>query len=69
MRSTRVSALITGRSIDYGNIVETTAQGTQAATALLAPAGGGALFGLAVVPNGSGIHFVDHSENQLNLFQ
>jgi hypothetical protein len=52
-----------------GNIVETTPRGTQTATVLLAPAGGGALFGLAVVPNGSGIYFVDDSENQLNLFQ
>ena len=52
-----------------GNIVETTPQGNQTATALIAPAGGGALFGLAVVPNGSGIYFVDDSENQLNLFQ
>ena len=52
-----------------GNIVETTPHGTQAATALIAPAGGGALFGLAVVPGGSGIYFVDDSENQLNLFQ
>ena len=52
-----------------GNIVETTPHGTQTATVLLAPAGGGALFGLAVVPNGSGIYFVDDSENQLNLFQ
>ena len=52
-----------------GNIVETTPHGTQTATTLIAPAGGGALFGLAVVPGGSGIYFVDDSENQLNLFQ
>jgi len=51
-----------------GNIVETTPHGTQTATALLAPAGAGALFGLAVVPDGSGIYFVDDSVNQLNLF-
>jgi hypothetical protein len=51
-----------------GNIVETTAQGTQVATTLLAPAGGGALFGLAVRPGAGGIYFVDDSENQLNLF-
>lgn len=51
-----------------GNIVETTPHGTQTATTLIAPAGGGALFGLAVVPGGSGIYFVDDSENQLNLF-
>jgi hypothetical protein len=52
-----------------GNIVETTPHGTQTATTLIAPAGGGALFGLAVVPGGNGIYFVDDSENQLNLFQ
>jgi hypothetical protein len=51
-----------------GNIVETTPHGTQTA-ATIAPAGAGALFGLAVVPGGSGIYFVDDSENQLNLFQ
>jgi len=51
-----------------GNLVETTAQGTQVATTLLAPAGGGALFGLAVMPGAGGIYFVDDSENQLNLF-
>ncbi len=50
-----------------GNIVETTPHGTQTA-ATIAPAGAGALFGLAVVPDGSGIYFVDDSENQLNLF-
>jgi hypothetical protein len=51
-----------------GNLVETTPHGTQTATTLLAPSGGGALFGLAVVPGASGIYFVDDSENQLNLF-
>ncbi len=40
-----------------GNIVETTPHGTQTA-----------MFGLALVPDGSGIYFVDDSENQLNLF-
>lgn len=51
-----------------GNIVETTPGGTQAASATIAPAGAGSLFGLAVMPSGSGIYFVDDSENQLNLF-
>ena len=51
-----------------GNIVETTPGGTQAASATIAPAGGGSLFGLAVMPGASGIYFVDDSENQLNLF-
>ncbi len=50
-----------------GNIVETTPHGTRT-TATIAPAGAGALFGLAVMPDGSGIYFVDDSENQLNLF-
>jgi hypothetical protein len=51
-----------------GNIVETTPGGTQAASATIAPAGGGSLFGLALMSGGSGIYFVDDSENQLNLF-
>jgi hypothetical protein len=34
----------------------------------IAPAGAGSLFGLAVMPGGTGIYFVDDSENQLNLF-
>ena len=51
-----------------GNIVETTPGGTQAASATIAPAGAGSLFGLAVMPGGAGIYFVDDSENQLNLF-
>lgn len=51
-----------------GNIVETTPQGTQEASATIAPAGAGSLFGLAVMPRGAGIYFVDDSENQLNLF-
>jgi hypothetical protein len=51
-----------------GNIVETTPGGTQTASATIAPAGAGSLFGLAVMPGGSGIYFVDDSENQLNLF-
>lgn len=50
-----------------GNIVETTRHGVQT-SATIAPAGGGALFGLAVMPGGGGIYFVDDSENQLNLF-
>jgi hypothetical protein len=50
-----------------GNIVDTTLGGTQT-TATIAPAGAGSLFGLAVMPGGTGIYFVDDSENQLNLF-
>jgi hypothetical protein len=52
-----------------GNIVETTPEGAQFTTATpIAPAGAGSLFGLALVPGGNGIYFVDDSENQLNLF-
>jgi len=50
-----------------GNIVETTKHGLQTA-ATIAPSGGGALFGLAVMPGGNGIYFVDDSANRLNLF-
>lgn len=58
--------ILTVNSLD-GNIVETTPGGNQTA-ATIAPAGAGSLFGLAVVPGGSGIYFVDDSENRLNLF-
>jgi hypothetical protein len=30
--------------------------------------GAGCFFGLAVVPNGTGVHFVDDCPNQLSLF-
>ena len=50
-----------------GNIVETTPHGTQVATKQLDATGGGTLFGLAVVPNGSGVYFVDDGTNTLNL--
>lgn len=58
-----------------GHIVETAPDGTQVAFATLdttsappAPNGAGALFGLAVVPDGSGVYFVDDAANTLNLF-
>ena len=58
-----------------GNIIESTLTGTMTSVATLdttvappLPNGAGALFGLAVVPGGSGIYFVDDAENQLNLF-
>jgi hypothetical protein len=54
-----------------GNIVETTPEGSQVATTLLDgsgnPPGAGALFGLAVVPDGSGVYFVDDATNTLDL--
>ena len=59
--------ILTTNSLD-GNIVETAPSGSPQTTATLAPAGAGSLFGLAVMPGGTGIYFVDDSENQLNLF-
>ncbi len=54
-----------------GNIVETTPGGTQVAHKLVdntgTPPGAGCLFGLAVVPNGSGVYFVDDCDNTLKL--
>ncbi len=51
-----------------GNIIETTAAGAQIATFTLIPDGGGALFGLAVAPGGTGIYFVNDNANTLMLF-
>ena len=54
-----------------GNIVETTPGGTQIATKLLdntgTPPGAGCLFGLAIVPGGAGVYFVDDCTNTLNI--
>jgi len=54
-----------------GNIVETTPGGTQSAHKLLdstgSPPGAGCLFGVAVVPDGSGVYFVDDCDNTLKL--
>jgi len=55
-----------------GYIVETTPAGVQNAWVLLdstgSPPGSGALFGLAVQPQGKGVYFVDDDLNQLRLF-
>ena len=55
-----------------GYIVETTPHGVQSDRILLnqigSPPGSGALFGLAVVPHGKGVYFVDDDLNQLRLF-
>lgn len=51
-----------------GNIVETSPQGTQVAVFTLITNGGGDLFGLAVVPDDSGIYFVNDGVNTLMLF-
>jgi hypothetical protein len=57
-----------------GNLVETTPGGQQAVVKMLdtspappGPNGNGTLFGLAVVPDGSGVYFVDDGTNTLNL--
>lgn len=54
-----------------GLIVETTPGGNQIAHKLLdstgSPPGGGCLFGVAVVPDGSGVYFVDDCDNTLKL--
>lgn len=57
-----------------GNLVETTPAGKQVAVKMLdtspvppGPNGNGTLFGLAVVPDGSGVYFVDDGTNTLNL--
>ena len=54
-----------------GNIVETTLGGNQIAHKLLdstgSPSGTGCLFGVAVVPVGLGVYFVDDCDNTLKL--
>jgi len=54
-----------------GLIVETQPGGTEVATFQLdssgSPPGAGALFGLAVVPGGDGVYYVDDATNTLNL--
>ncbi len=54
-----------------GRIVETTPAGAQVAFQYLdmsgSPPGSGALFGLVVTPNGSGVYFVDDATNTFGL--
>jgi hypothetical protein len=50
-----------------GNLVETTPGGHQVAEDTITQGGGGALFGLAVAPHGSGIYYVDDSVNTLDF--
>jgi plastocyanin len=54
-----------------GNIVETTPRGTQIDHKLLdasgSPPGAGCLFGLAIVPAGKGVYYVDDCTNTLNV--
>jgi hypothetical protein len=58
--------IVTANSGD-GNLVETTPGGVQAPVKMVTPGGGGALFGLAIAPDGSGVYFVDDSVNTLVL--
>lgn len=51
-----------------GNIVEATPRGTQVRTVTLIANGGGSLFGLAIVPGGRGVYFVNDGDNTLDLF-
>lgn len=54
-----------------GNVVETTPGGTQIDSKLLdasgSPPGAGCLFGLAIVPGGKGVYYVDDCTNTLNV--
>lgn len=51
-----------------GNIVETTPRGAQIDVKTLdAAIGAGTLFGLAIVPGGQGVYFVDDGTNTLNV--
>jgi len=52
-----------------GNLVETTPGGFQFAPKTIdtSGAGAGTLFGLAVVPDGSGVYFVDDGDNTFDL--
>jgi hypothetical protein len=66
--------ILTVNGLD-GNLVETTPAGKQVEVKVLdntpVPGGlpgNGTLFGLAVVPGGSGVYFVDDGSNTLNLF-
>jgi DNA-binding beta-propeller fold protein YncE len=56
-----------------GRIVETTPGGAQIATRFLdrsgSPPGSGALFGLAVAPQGQGVYYVDDAANTLRLLR
>jgi hypothetical protein len=65
--------ILTVNGLD-GNLVETTPNGSQVAVKTLDSTplppglpGNGTLFGLAVVPGGAGVYFVDDGSNTLNL--
>jgi DNA-binding beta-propeller fold protein YncE len=62
-------------SVNAGNgeIVESTLTGAQPQWPTIdssgSPPGAGALFGLAVAPNGKGVYFVDDATNTLDIFK
>lgn len=54
---------------DDGNAVEVTPAGKQVATKTLVKNGAGDLFGLAVLPSGTGFEFVNDGANALDLYR
>jgi len=53
-----------------GNLVETTPAGSQVAVKPVETAtGGGSLFGIAIVPGGRGVYFVDDGDNTVKVFE
>ena len=53
-----------------GNLVETTPAGSQIAVKTVETAtGAGSLFGIALVPGGRGVYFVDDGDNTLKVFE
>ena len=53
-----------------GNLVETTPAGSQIAVKIVETAtGAGSLFGIAIVPGGHGVYFVDDGDNTLKVLE
>jgi DNA-binding beta-propeller fold protein YncE len=60
--------IITANAGD-GNLVETTPSGSQVAVKTVETAtGAGSLFGVAIVPKGRGVYFVDDGDNTVKVF-
>lgn len=61
--------IITANGND-GNLVETTPAGSQIAVKTVETVtGAGSLFGIAIVPGGRGVYFVDDGDNTLKVFE
>jgi hypothetical protein len=61
--------IITANGAD-GNLVETTPRGEQIAVKTVETAtGAGSLFGIAIVPDGRGVYFVDDGDNTLKVLK